>query len=460
MSKTIQVAPRVIAAIVATGLLTFSGIIVETSMNIAFPTLMRDFNVPTDQVQWMTSAYLLVIAIIVPTSAYLKQSYPMKRLFVVANLLFSSGIFIDGLAINFSMLLVGRIVQGLGTGIALPLMFNIILEQVPKERLGLMMGIGNLIPGIGPALGPTFGGIVVTQLGWRAVFFSLVPVLVVSLGLEIWGIQQSSALEQTQLDWGSLLLIILLFVGFVTGFVNLTNNAFLSWQVGGMLLLGCLGLMGLFSHTFRIERPLLDLRLFKHRRFSCLILMFFLTQMCSLGLAFLLTNYIQLANHQSAFLAGVIVLPAGLGGALAAPIGGRLLDRKGPFLPIVSGESLMLLSLVGLLSLGAVKTSWAIGLVYIFYMAGMGMSMGCIMTTSLSGLDHQSQAQGNAILNTLQQFAGSMGTSLIAMIVAQAQLNHSSQLGTQIGTLHGYLLLIISSVIILGTGLVTLRKTN
>ena len=87
MSKTIQVAPRVIAAIVATGLLTFSGIIVETSMNIAFPTLMRDFNVPTDQVQWMTSAYLLVIAIIVPTSAYLKQSYPMKRLFVVANLL-------------------------------------------------------------------------------------------------------------------------------------------------------------------------------------------------------------------------------------------------------------------------------------------------------------------------------------------------------------------------------------
>lgn len=120
----------------------------------------------------------------------------------------------------------------------------------------------------------------------------------------------------------------------------------------------------------------------------------------------------------------------------------------------------MLLSLVGLLSLGAVKTSWAIGLVYILYMAGMGMSMGCIMTTSLSGLDHQSQAQGNAILNTLQQFAGSMGTSLVAMIVAQAQLNHSSQLGTQIGTLHGYWLLIISSVIILGTGLVTLRKTN
>ena len=150
-----KIPKHVLAAIFATGILSFSGVIIETSMNIAFPTLMKEFNLATNTVQWLTSIYLLTISIIVPLSANLKAHFKTKKLFITANLLYLSGLIIGACAPNFEFLLLGRIVEGLGTGIALPLMFNIIMEQVPKSRVGVMMGIGNMITGIAPALGPT-----------------------------------------------------------------------------------------------------------------------------------------------------------------------------------------------------------------------------------------------------------------------------------------------------------------
>lgn len=166
-SNNERISSKVFAAVIATGLMSFSGVLVETSMNIAFPTLMRDFNVSTNVVQWMTSIYLLAVSIIVPISAALKSSYKTKSLFLTANFLFLLGLIVDATAPIFPVLLLGRVIQGIGTGIALPLMFNIILEQVPKGKVGTMMGVGSMITGIAPALGPTFGGIVLQELNWR-----------------------------------------------------------------------------------------------------------------------------------------------------------------------------------------------------------------------------------------------------------------------------------------------------
>lgn len=157
--NSVKIPPKVIAAVIATGLLSFCGVIVETAMNVSFPKLMTEFSVTTNVVQWMTSIYLLVVAIIVPLSALLKRSFRTKPLFLTAVTFFILGVIIDALAPTFPILLTGRLIQGLGTGISLPLMFNIIMEQVPRQRIGLMMGFGTLITGIAPAVGPTFGGL-------------------------------------------------------------------------------------------------------------------------------------------------------------------------------------------------------------------------------------------------------------------------------------------------------------
>ena len=185
-----QISTRVFLAIIAAGIMSFCGVVVETAMNITFPTLMKQFGVSTNTVQWMTTGYLLIVAIVVPLSATLKQNFKTKSLFLCANLMFILGVVIDSIAPTFPLLLLGRMIQGLGTGIALPLMFNIILEQVPIHKIGTMMGIGTLITSVAPAIGPTFGGSVVSSIGWRYIFICLLPLLVVSLILGIFNIQQ------------------------------------------------------------------------------------------------------------------------------------------------------------------------------------------------------------------------------------------------------------------------------
>ena len=139
---------KLILAIVATGLMSFSGVVVETAMNVTFPTLMRQFQIGTSAVQWITTGYLLVLAVIIPASSFLKKRFTTKALFITADLLFIAGTILAVFTPNFTLLLLGRLIQGVGTGIALPLMFNIVLEQVPASKLGLMMGVASLITAI------------------------------------------------------------------------------------------------------------------------------------------------------------------------------------------------------------------------------------------------------------------------------------------------------------------------
>lgn len=449
MSQNERIPRRVIAAIIATGILSLCGVLVETSMNIAFPTLMREFNISTSTVQWMTSIYLLIVAIIVPLSAVLKARFKTKALFLTANLLFITGLLIDAFAVDFAMLLLGRAIQGCGTGIALPLMFNIIMEQVPQQKLGMMMGFGNLITGIAPAIGPTLGGIIVSALGWRWVFYLLLPLLLISLALGSWGIQQKSKLRKVKVDLLSCFLIAATFIGLVTGFANLANNGLFSFLSGGMIFVGLLSMLLFSWRSLAIQQPILQLRHFTNYHFAGQVWMFFCIQICSLAFAFLLTNYIQLTNGNSALIAGLVVMPAGIFGAICSPLGGRLLDAWGPRRPILMGTSVIFLAILTFYLLGLHLSNWIIALVYSLYMIGMGSCMGSVMTSALGSLPAPAAPQGNAILNTLQQFAGSMGTSLAAMIVASAQRSAASRsLTTAIGTRHAFLFLLILAIVI------------
>lgn len=446
-----KIPKHVLAAIFATGILSFSGVIIETSMNIAFPTLMKEFNLTTNTVQWLTSIYLLTISIIVPLSANLKTRFKTKSLFIIANLLYLSGLIIGACAPNFEFLLLGRIVEGLGTGIALPLMFNIIMEQVPKSRVGVMMGVGNMITGIAPALGPTFGGLVVTHLGWRWIFYIMIPFILISLVLGIVGIKQKSELREVKFDLLSIVLIAVFFIGMILGFSNLSTGNYLALDCLGAILIALISLGLLIYRSRKINDPILDLSLFKNKFFAAHAVGFFLIQIISLGNAFLLPNYIQLVNGNSALIAGLVVLPAGFAGAFLAPFGGSLLDRYGARRPILIGSSFMLLELLIFTIFTSRLSNLLILFVYIFYMGGMGMMMGCVMTDALDNLEKSEVTQGNAILNTLQEFAGAVGTSTTAAFVAFAQRNAGSKgaIPTAHGTHLAYIFLLVLVLIII-----------
>lgn len=264
------------------------------------------------------------------------------------------------------------------------------------------------------------------------------------------GNYQKSPIKKQQIDLFSMLMIVFMFCGFATEFSNLGSQAFMTFSVGGALLIGILG-MGLFARrSLTLKEPILQLRLFRNKKFSGHILGFFLTQLISLGFAFLLPNYIQLVNGNSAMTAGLIVLPAGFVGAIFAPLRGRILDKFGARKPIMIGTSLCLIALIAFTVSGRHLTNIFIALVYILYMGGMGMCMGCVMTSALTVVGKAKQSQGNAILNTLQQFAGAIGTSLVAMIVAanQSHLNVIRRVSTAIGTQEAFGMLTFFCIII------------
>ncbi|GAB2065979.1 MFS transporter [Lactobacillus gasseri] len=381
----------------------------------------------------------------------MKAHFKTKKLFITANLLYLSGLIIGACAPNFEFLLLGRIVEGLGTGIALPLMFNIIMEQVPKSRVGVMMGIGNMITGIAPALGPTFGGLVVTHLGWRWIFYIMIPFILISLVLGIGGIRQKSQLREVKFDLLSMLLIAIFFIGMILGFSNLSTGNYFAFNCLGAILIALVSLGLLVYRSNRINDPVLDLNLFKNKFFAAHAIGFFLIQIISLGNAFLLPNYIQLVNGDSALIAGLVVLPAGFAGAFLAPFGGSLLDRYGARKPILIGSSFMLLELLIFTIFTSNLSNLLILFIYIFYMGGMGMMMGCVMTDALDHLEKSEVTQGNAILNTLQEFAGAVGTSTTAAFVAFAQRKAGSKgaIPTAHGTHLAYIFLLVLVLIII-----------
>ena len=436
--KTSKIPGKVYAAISATGLMSFSGVLVETAMNVAFPTLMKEFGVATNVVQWMTSIYLLAISVIVPLSAVLKSTFKTKKLFITANLLFLAGLLIDGFAPNFSLLLLGRGIQGAGTGIALPLMFNIILEQVPMDRIGTMMGFGNLITGIAPALGPAFGGIIINSLGWRYVFYFLIPLILISLFLGIYGIQQKSKIVKITPDALSIVLIAIFFTGMIYGFSKLS-------EFGGetiiSILLAIIAIILLLKRSSHLKQPTLNFALLKNQAFSAHLLGFLLVQLCSLGNAFLLPNYVQLVNANTVLAAGLLVMPAGVAGALMSLVGGRMYDKYGARKPILTGVALMAAEILAFAAISFHMNNLEICLIYVLYMTGMGMLMGNVMTDALAQLDQKEQSQGNAFMNTVQQFAGAIGTSITSAIVALSQGGHATSANTAAGTQHAFIFL-------------------
>ena len=437
---------RLFLSILAAGLLSFTGVVIETAMNVTFPTLMEEFSVDTSTVQWLTTGYLLVLAVVIPTSSYLKQRFPLKKLFVAGNLLFLMGTVLDGAAGNFPLLLLGRLLQGAGTGIGLPLMFNLVLEQAPLEKIGTMMGAAMLVCALAPAVGPSLGGFIVGQFGWRMIFVALAPGLLFSLATGIYAIRQSSPYGPRAFDFSGLGCLAVAF----------SCLLLLCSYASSLPLLPCLGLavMGLLAvgiflrqETCLLQQgkaPLLNLDVFHSASFDGAVLALVLVQFLCLGIGFLLPNYAQLVLRTDPFSAGCILLPGCLVGAALAPVSGRLYDRLGAAKPLLVGSLCILLSLVGYnLVLGSTGIL-GLTLVYVIFTVGQGLSAGNILTYAMGQLPEAIQPDGNAVCNTMQQLAGAVGTAVAAALVAAGQQTGSDlSAGTSLGTAHAFLLLLV-----------------
>ena len=434
---------KLLAAIFATGIMSFGGVVCETALNVAFPTLMREFGVGTSDVQWITTGYLLVLALIVPLSSYLNRRFQLRNLFLTAILLFLSATLLCAVAGDFHMLLVGRLIQGVGTGIALPLMFNIVLEQAPSSKIGLLMGTASLITAMAPALGPVLGGLMIDAYGWRMIFWVLVPLLLLSLLLGVLSIGGGKATTRATFPILDYLLLAVGFVCFIFAVERFSTGGWLSGESLALLASTVAALVAFVLLSKRRAAPLIHLSVFRNRTFLLSLGYILIVQLTVLALGYVIPKYSQLVSGQKATVAGILLLPGTLLGAALAPLSGKLLDMLGAKRPIMTGAAVVM---VGLLLFSGFSLQLSTPLFLLFYAlfaTGQGLSVGNSMTNGLQHLPSARTADGNAVINTLQQLAGAVGTAVAAALVSVAQRNMPGQLSraTLLGSQHAFYLL-------------------
>lgn len=427
---------HVLRAVIAAGIMSFSGVLIETSMNVTFPTLMNEFQTDANGVQWVTTGYLLAIAVVVPLSAFLIRNYSPRRLFIIANLLFLAGVILDGFAPNLVILLAGRVFQGIGTGIALPLMFDIILTKSPLDRRGVMMGIGTMTTSIAPAIGPTYGGVLLNSLGWRSIFWFLIVLLLASLVMGLTSMPVETVKRTESFAFGAFV-----FLGLGLGLLLMAvERLSLAFLIAAIVLL----LVFVFLNQ---RRQLLNLSILRHSRYDRLMISFLVYQAILLGLSFILPNYLQLGLGRTATAAGLFMFPGAVIGSVLAPVSGRVLDKFGAVKPILFGLSIATLAMILMAVFFKDLSFWTLMLTHMLLMVGIGFSYANLMTITLSSLAPSENADGNSVLNTLQQFVGASATAIVAQIFASAtdhHVVHGVVTGSQSGVVFLTVLMIIS----------------
>lgn len=436
-------------AVLATGMMAFAGVLIETAMNVTFPTLISEFGITTSQVQWVTTIYLLMISIVVPLSSYLIKNYSKRQLFLASSIFFIIGVVIDAVAFSFGMLLIGRLLQGVATGIALPLMFNIILTKVPIEKRGMMIGIGNLTTSIAPAMGPTYGGILTTQLDWKYIYILLIPILVISTLIGLYAIPNEATSKTDSINIKAAMYLSVMFTGLLFFFSYLQTP--FGW---GSLFVGIVAAILFFKANQ--QKTLLNLSVFSNKMFTIYLFSFLVYQVLLLGVSFVLPNFIQIVSDVPASRAGMMMFPGALVGALFAPFSGKMLDNLGFKKPVAIGIITATLGWLGLILVIQTGNMLLITSCHVIFMIGVGLSYSNVMTVGLSAIDAKLQDDGNAIFSTLQQFMGAISTSFVAIILDTFQRSNSDyQIGTEIGAkvalISLFVLLVLSGFMVFKT---------
>ncbi|NMO90819.1 multidrug efflux MFS transporter [Actinomycetospora sp. TBRC 11914] len=404
----------------------FVMILNETILSVALKDLTVDLGVSTTTVQWLTSGFLLTMAVVIPTTGFLLERFTPRQVFLASLTLFSLGTLISALAPGFPVLLVGRVVQACGTAVMIPLLMTSIMRLVPPERRGSTMGTITIVIAVAPAIGPTIGGAILASLSWRWMFWIVLPLAVAALVLGAVLMRLDSETRSVPLDLLSVLLSAIGFGGILYGFSTLGESGGSGLPPWVPIVVGAVALVLFVWRQLRLQRrdaALLDLRPFTHRQFVVALVLFALLFMSLLGAAaILLPLFLQTVLGQDTFWTGLAVLPGGLVlGLLGRPVG-ALYDRVGARPLVIPGAIMMAVALWLFTLLGAGSPLGAVVGIHVVLMAGLGLMMTPLMTEGLSTLPGALYSHGSAILATLQQVAGAFGTAAFVTISAIASV--------------------------------------
>jgi len=417
-----KTAPRPGAVIALLVVAAFVVILNETIMGVALPELMRELDISAATAQWLTTAFLLTMAVVIPTTGFLIQRFPLRRLFFTAMGLFTLGTVIAAVAPGFGVLLVGRIVQATGTAIMIPLLFTTVLNVVPAHRRGRMMGLISIVISVAPAVGPTVSGLILSVFPWRAMFVVMVPIALVAIALGARWVRDLTETRRVTLDVLSVVLSALAFGGIIFGLSSIGESA------GGHeivpvwvpLALGAVALAAFVARQRRLaatDRVLLNLGVFRHSTFTVAVVLVVVAMTTLFGVLILLPLYVQNVLGLGTLATGLMLLPGGLVMGLMAPLVGTLFDRYGARPLVLPGAVVASVALWGFSTLSTQTPVGFVIAVHCVLSLGLAFMFTPLMTAALGSLPRELYPHGSAIVSTAQQLAGAAGTAVFVTLM-------------------------------------------
>ncbi|MED1440359.1 DHA2 family efflux MFS transporter permease subunit [Aeribacillus composti] len=395
----------------------FVSFVNETFLNVALPSIMKDFEISPSSAQWLSTGYMLINGILIPASAFLLQKFTNRQLYITAMGLFTAGTVLASLSPTFGVLLVARMFQAAGSAIMAPLLMNVMLVAFPVERRGTAMGFFGLVMITAPAIGPTLSGWIVEHYSWRTLFDIVIPIAALTLILAIFKLKNILPQKQISLDILSLILSSIGFGGILYGFSSAGEKGWDSVHVYGTIIVGTISLVLFIVRQLKMEEPLLQFRIYKYPMFALSSAISIVLSMTMFSAMLLMPIYIQTIRGISPFDSGLLMLPGAIIMGIMSPITGRLFDKFGARALAIIGLSITIFTTYEFSHL-AMDTSYSfLMLMYSLRMLGMSMVMMPVMANGINQLPQTMNPHATAMNNTLQQVSGAAGSALLVTLM-------------------------------------------
>ncbi|MET8873145.1 MDR family MFS transporter [Nocardia sp. NPDC004604] len=400
-------------------LATFVVILNETIMINAIPRLMADLEVTERTAQWVSTAFMLTMAAVIPVTGWFLQRVTTRRAYTIAMGVFIAGTALSAVSPSFTVLLLGRIVQAGGTAVMMPLLMTTLMTVVPEQDRGRVMGNVTLAISVAPAMGPVLSGVVLQVGSWRWLFALVLPIAAVVTWLGLRKLDNIGEPQTGALDWSSVAFAAVGFGGLVYGLSRFeTHNV----ATPAVIVVTGLALIGVFAaRQLRLQRtgaPLLDLRILLFGTYTKALILMSVAFMAMLGSMILLPLYLQNLRGLSALQTGLLVMPGGLAMGLLGPTVGRLFDRFGGRVLVIPGSIGVAVALAGFTRISMTMPYWQLLILHILMMVSLAAAFTPVFTLGLGALPQHLYSHGSSMLGTLQQVAAAFGTALVVTVMS------------------------------------------
>ncbi len=424
----------VVASVVVFGV--FMSILDQTIVNIAIPRLQTAFGADIHSVQWVLTAYILTQGVITPTAGYFADTLGTKRFYIISLAAFTIGSVLCGLAWSLPALIFFRVLQGAGGAALFPLSITMLFREFPPQERGIASGVFGVPALLAPAIGPTLGGYLVTYAGWQAIFFINLPIGILAIVLVTLFIRETTAQVNQRFDFLGFFFVALGLTAVLYGLSDASTDGWGSGQVIGSIIVGLIALVIFvfveLAIVRREGRPLLDLRLFTNRPFTLSIIASLFVIFSLFGGVFLFPLYLQSLRGQSAFQAGVILLPQALAAMVATIVGGRLVDRIGVRGVMVPGLLILAYATWQLSFLSLYSSYGWIQLILIIRGLALGFCVQPLTVAGLSEINPRQLAQASSLNTVARAVASSLGIAILATLVQTQTQIHYGHLAEQV----------------------------